>query len=256
MERTITKIKNLKARRKLSLPASPNPMTSASISSNSTSRTESLKYEENVFFNNNSSTNNRERYRRVQWSPDIREPQPQQPSRMRHRHSVAGLKPQNQNGAYRRSESISNVEEVVDCAPAGSLALRQQRGANRRRRQGSLPHVFRNLYVYDHPPSNNNYGKKPFRPISILIYGSLLMTCFAPFRDKNAFWPRANKKISPVYLNDSTAVAKWLSIGKSISCTLFSFLNNVWRSYTWSVFRSRSQMSPACNGADLPTRRR
>ena len=243
MERTITRIKNLKARRKLSLPASPNPTrlipNSANVApspaansqgngggggggSNQDSNTLTLPYSRirsrspeeferqqsggggilqsgmgssrGGVGNSGPNTNKgggaqaqrtvSERYRKVQWSPDVRgrlgeleairqslrngevsgraETIPVGGSNtpgsggssgrrasLSVRHTAAVTQPQqlansssannsvSGSGRYRRSDSVSTVEEE---------SLR--RGGRNHTRHGSLPHVFRNLYLH------------------------------------------------------------------------------------------------------------
>lgn len=70
MERTITRIKNLKARRKLSLPASPN--NHSVINSNNNNNSKVISHAASAAASARSHRTNSERYRRVQWSPDFR----------------------------------------------------------------------------------------------------------------------------------------------------------------------------------------
>ena len=224
MERTITRIKNLKARRKLSLPASPNPTrlipnnsnqaagTNSSNQDNSGnvttlpySRIRSLSPDEfekqtaggRVVGGGGGSQSGSskggaqrtvsERYRKVQWSPEVRSrlgeleairqslrngevsgraesnnnpsssasvnntssrraslsvraPPPSSSSSSSAVQS-APPPPGGGSGRYRRSDSVSMVDEE---------SVRGGRGRNHTR-HGSLPHVFRNLYL--HPPA-------------------------------------------------------------------------------------------------------
>ena len=213
MERTISRIKNLKARRKLSLPASPNPTRIVPSNAGSHqenggnaalpySRIRSISPDEYERQNGQGGSGTAvaatrtgsaggankggvaqrtvsERYRKVQWSPDVRGRMGEleairqtlrngevsgradatgnngsissgrrvdgvagaSSTGRRASASVRHLPPEspsvgNGSGRYRRSDSVSTMEEE---------SLRKGRNHSR---HGSLPHVFRSLYLH------------------------------------------------------------------------------------------------------------